>query len=79
MIAIQFWAISCVLGDCEGILCDYSVPPGFCDSAITEFIAKSSKLRNFHKSSQIFVSATDFPHILGLDASPYVIALCIVK
>ncbi len=31
-----------------------SVPPGFCDSAIAEFIAKSSKLRNFCKSVQIF-------------------------
>ncbi len=31
-----------------------SVPPGFCDSAITDLIAKSSKLRHFRKSSQIF-------------------------
>ncbi len=53
-----------------------SVPPGFCDSAITEFIAKSSKLRNFRKSSQIFVIVADFPQILGLDTSRYVIATC---
>ncbi len=36
------------------------VPPGFCDSAIAEFIAKSSKLLNFRKSSLIFVIAADF-------------------
>ncbi len=37
------------------------VPPGFWDSAIAEFIAKSSKLlRNFHKSSHIFVIAQIF-------------------
>ncbi len=38
----------------------FSVPPGFCDSAITEFIAKSSKLCNFRKSSHIFVIVADF-------------------
>ncbi len=43
-----------------------TVPPGFCDSAIAEFIAKSSKLRNFRKSSHIFVIAADFLQILGL-------------
>ncbi len=32
------------------------VPPGFCDSVI----AKSSKLRNFRKSSQIWVIAANF-------------------
>ncbi len=36
---------------------------------IAEFIAKSSKLHNFRKNSQIFVIAADFPQILGLDAS----------
>ncbi len=46
-----------------------SVPQGFCDSAIAEFIAKSSKLHNFHKSSQIFIISADFPQILGLDAT----------
>ncbi len=51
-----------------------TVPPGFCDSAIAEFIAKSSKLRNFRKSSQIFIIAADFPQILGLDATRDVIA-----
>ncbi len=51
-----------------------TVPPGFCDSAIAEFIAKSSKLRNFHKSLQISVIAADFPEILGFDASRDVIA-----
>ncbi len=34
---------------------DSAVPPGFCDSAISEFTAKSSKLHNFRKSSQIFI------------------------
>ncbi len=37
-----------------------SVPPGFCDSAITEFIAKSCKLRNFCKNSHIFIITADF-------------------
>ncbi len=37
-----------------------SVPPGFYDSAIAEFIAKSSKRCNFCKSSQIFIFAADF-------------------
>ncbi len=37
------------------------------DIAIAQFIAKSSKLRNFRKSSQIFIIAADFPEILGLD------------
>ncbi len=46
-----------------------SVPQGFCDSAIAEFIARSSKLHNFHKSSQIFIIYADFPQILGLDAT----------
>ncbi len=45
------------------------VPLGYLDSVIAEFIAKSSKLRNFRKGSQIFVIAADFPQILGLDAS----------
>ncbi len=36
------------------------------DSAIAEFIAKSSKLRNI---SQIFIIAADSPQILGLDVS----------
>ncbi len=43
-----------------------SVPPGFCDSAITELIAKSSKLRHFRKSSQIFGIAAIFLQILGV-------------
>ncbi len=55
----------------------WPVPPGFCDSAIDEFIAKSSKLHNFRKSSQIFVIAADFLQILGLDTSRDVIATCI--
>ncbi len=38
----------------------HSVPPGFSNSAIAEFIAKSSKLRNFRKGSQIFIIAADF-------------------
>ncbi len=38
---------------------------------------KSSKLSNFRKRSQIFIIATDFPQILGLDASCDVIAVCI--
>ncbi len=37
-----------------------SVPPGFCDSAIAEFIVKSSKLRNFRKITKIFTIAADF-------------------
>ncbi len=37
-----------------------TVPPGFSDSAIAEFIAKSNKLCNFRKRSQIFVIAADF-------------------
>ncbi len=37
-----------------------TVPPGFCDSAIAEFIAKSNKLCNFRKRSQIFGIAADF-------------------
>ncbi len=37
-----------------------TVPPGFCDSAIAEFVAKSNKLRNFRKRSHIFVIAADF-------------------
>ncbi len=52
---------------------DCTVPSGFCDSAIAEFITKSSKLRNFRKSSQFFIIAADFPQILGLDASTYTI------
>ncbi len=36
---------------------------------VAEFIANSSKLRNFRKSSQIFVIAANFLQILGLDAS----------
>ncbi len=44
------------------------------DFAIAEFIAKSYKLCNFCKSSQIFVIAADFQQILGLDASRDVIA-----
>ncbi len=56
---------------------DCTVPPGFCDSAIAEFIAKSSKLRNFRKSLQFFIIAADFPQILGLDVSRDVIATCI--
>ncbi len=39
---------------------DSAVPPGFCDSAISEFTAKSSKLHNFRKSSQIFIIVADF-------------------
>ncbi len=39
------------------------------DFAIAEFIAKSSKRRNFRKSSQIFVIAADFTQILGLGTS----------
>ncbi len=53
---------------------DYSVPPGFCDSAIAEFITKSSKLCNFRKSSQFFVIGANCPQILGLDVSRDVIA-----
>ncbi len=46
----------------------YSVPPGFWDSAIAEFITKSSKLRHFRKRLQIFIIAANFSQILGLDA-----------
>ncbi len=53
---------------------DYSVPPGFCDSAIAEFITKSSKLCNFRKSSHFFVIGANCPQILGLDVSRDVIA-----
>ncbi len=52
-----------------------SVPPGFSDSAIAEFIAISRKLHNFHKNAHIFVIAADFPQILGLDVSCDVIAM----
>ncbi len=45
-----------------------SVPPEFCDSAIAEFVAKSSKL-NFRKRSQIFTTAANLQQILSLDAS----------
>ncbi len=51
-----------------------SVLPRFCDSAIAEFIAKSSKLCNFRKSSHIFIIAADFPQILAFDTSRDVIA-----
>ncbi len=43
--------------------------------AIAEFIAKTSKLRNFRNSSQIFIIAADFPPIWGLDASCDAIAM----
>ncbi len=57
----------------------HSVPPGFSNSAIAEFIAKLSKLRNFRKGSQIFIISADFLQILGLDASRDVITTRIVK
>ncbi len=43
-----------------------SVPPERSDSAIAEFIAKSSKLSNYRKNSHIFVIVADFLQILGL-------------
>ncbi len=52
-----------------------SVPPERSDSAIAEFIAKSSKLSNYRKNSHIFVIVADFLQILGLDASCDVIAM----
>ncbi len=45
----------------------YSVPPGFWDSAVAEFITKSSKLCNFLKRLHIFRIAAYFSQILGLD------------
>ncbi len=45
------------------------------DSAIAEFIAKSSKRCNFRKNWQIFIIAAHFPQILGSDASCDVIAM----
>ncbi len=44
----------------------HAMPPGFCDSAIIEFIEKSSKRRNFPKSLQISLIAANFSQILGL-------------
>ncbi len=46
-----------------------------CSQTLLEFIAKSSKRRNFCKSSQISVIAAKFSQILGLDASRGVITM----
>ncbi len=55
--------------------CRKSVPPGLCDSAIAEFIAKSIQRRHIRKSSQIFVIAAHFLQMLGLDTSLDVFAM----
>ncbi len=44
----------CTSWTIRNVVLYYTVPPGFCDSAIAEFIAKSSKRCNFHNSRNIF-------------------------
>ncbi len=67
---LVFWVIVRV------ILCDYQSPPGFCDSAIDEFIANQANSAIFTRALKFFVSATDFSAYFGLRCVPLMSSHC---